>query len=57
MFEELPNGTILRRRKTIYCLQHGLDGRIIVDVNTGFWLFVESLNWRTYHILYKPPRS
>jgi len=54
--DELPNGTLLRRGKTIYCLQYGLDQRIVVDVNTGFWLFIEGLQWRTYEILYKPPR-
>jgi len=51
---DLPNGTIIRYRKRLYCLQYGLEGRIAVDVNFGSWNFIEELNWKTFTVEYKP---
>jgi len=55
---ELPNGTILQRRNNIFCLQHGLDGRILVDVETGVWTFLREIENTsagcTFKILFVP---
>lgn len=52
--DELPNGTVIRRGKRIYSIQQGLGQRLVVDVDTGFWLFMENLNWKSYEVAYKP---
>jgi len=52
--EDIPNGAIIRYRKRLYCVQYGLEGRIVVDVNDGTWKFIEELNWKTFTVEYMP---
>ena len=52
--EGLPNGTIFVRRGQMYVVSQGLDGRIVQNTNTGFWFFLDRLNWRTVDIRYNP---
>jgi hypothetical protein len=54
---QYPNGTIIRYRRKLYCLQQGLDDRILVDVETGFWLSVETCTWRKFHVIFEPYQS
>jgi len=51
---DLPNGTIIRYRRKRYCLMYGLEGRILMNVNDGHWLFVRECAWKTYHIEHQP---
>jgi hypothetical protein len=55
-FPNLPNGTLLQYRNCCYVLQHGLEGRIVTDVDTGYWRFVKELEWKTVRVLFKPDR-
>ena len=52
--EQYPNGTLIRYRRKLYCLQQGLDGRIVVDVETGLWFFIKNCEWRTFHVIFEP---
>lgn len=50
----LPFGTIIKHGKRIYCVQKGLDGVIVVDVNNSIWQFIKHLKWKTFKVLYLP---
>lgn len=54
--EDLPNGSIVKYNKRVYCLQQGLDGRIVVDVETGFWFFLTDIKWRKFQLLFNMSR-
>lgn len=47
---KFPKGTLFTHRKKIYCLQQGLDGIILVDVNDGTWQFITEISTKkTFH--------
>jgi hypothetical protein len=53
LFDDLPNGCVIRYRKHYYWLSKGMDGRIVSQTD-GYWHFVSSLNWRKYEVVFNP---
>jgi len=56
-FDKYQNGTIFSYRGKLCCLQYGLDGRILVDVDTGFWVFTHECKWKTARIVFQPDKD
>ena len=52
-----PNGTLLRKKRRLYCLTAGLEGRIITDVDEGAWFFLKDFQEKneSYELVFQPP--
>ena len=56
-FNKYPNGTIFSYRGKLYCLHRGAEGRILVDVDTGFWDFTHECKWKAARIVFQPDKD
>lgn len=52
--KDLPYGTILQYRKTLYVITPGIEGKILVNLKNGSWQFLDYVTWKTFKILFRP---
>ena len=52
--QSLPYGSVIEYRRKRYYKHRGLDGDILSFEQSGQWLFIKELKWKTFKVLFVP---